>query len=65
MKSWRTTTTAILGIVGLLAPAIAASVDGNPATDPNWQIVLPAVIAAATGLFSRDNGVTSEQVGAK
>lgn len=65
MKSWRTTTTAILAILGLLAPAIAAAVDGNPATDPNWQIVIPAVIAAATGLFARDNKVTSEQAGAK
>jgi hypothetical protein len=54
-----------LGILSLLAPAAAATLDGNPATDPQWQIVIPAVIGLASGLFARDNVVTSEQVGLK
>ena len=65
MKSWRTTTTAICGILALLAPAVSAQIDGNPLTDPNWQIVGPACIVALQGLFARDNKVTSKQAGAE
>lgn len=65
MKSWRTTTASILGIVGMLSIAVQAALDGNPATDPQWGVVIPAIIGIASGLFARDNKVTSEQVGAK
>ncbi len=64
MKSWKTTTAAVCGIIGMLAPAISAALDGNPATDPQWSIVVPACIGMLTGLFARDNNVTSEQAGA-
>ncbi len=65
MKSWKTTLSSVCGIVGLLATAIPAAIDGNPATDPQWGIVIPTIMGLAVGLFARDNNVTSEQAGAK
>lgn len=64
MKSWKTTLAGISGIVGMLATAVSAMLDGNPATVPQWEIVIPAVIGMAGLLFARDNNVTSEQAGA-
>lgn len=64
-KSWKTTTAAVCGIIGILAQAAAAALDTNPATDPQWGIVIPSCIGMLTGLFARDNDVSSEQAGAK
>jgi len=64
-KSWRTTTAGVLGALGLILPAIAAAIDGDPATDPNWGVVVPSAIAALGLLFARDNKVSSENAGAK
>lgn len=65
MKSWKTTLSGIAGIVGMIGTALSAALDGNPATDPQWGIVVPAVITAAGLLFARDNNVSSESAGAK
>lgn len=64
MKSWKTTAAGIAGILGMLGTAVSAMLDGNPATDPQWSIVIPAIITSAGLLFARDNNVTSEQAGA-
>lgn len=64
MKSWKTTGAGIAGIIGMLGTAVSAMLDGNPATVPQWEIVIPAVIGMAGLLFARDNNVSSEQAGA-
>lgn len=51
MKSWKRTTAAITGILGLIATAVTAALDDNPATVPQWEIVIPAVIAQVGLLF--------------
>lgn len=65
MKSWKTTTAGVLGILGLLATAASAALDANPATVPQWEIVVPTIIGQIGLLFARDNAVTSEAAGAK
>lgn len=65
MKSWKTTTASISGIVGLLASAISAQLDNDPATVAQWAIVIPAIIGCASGIFARDANVSSEQQGVK
>lgn len=65
MKSWKTTAAGLAGILGMLGTAVSAMLDGNPATDPQWSIVIPAVITSAGLLFARDANVTSEQQGIK
>lgn len=52
MKSWKRTTAAITGILGLVATAVTAMLDDNPATLPQWEIVIPAVVTQLGLLFS-------------
>lgn len=64
-KSWKTTTGGLIGALTLALPQIQAAIDGNPATVPDWNVLLGA-IAMGIGLMSaRDNNVSSEQAGAK
>ena len=42
--SWKRTTSAITGIIGLAATAVTAMLDDNPATLPQWEIVIPAIV---------------------
>jgi hypothetical protein len=55
MTSPKTTTLGILGITTLLANVALQLIDGDPLTNPDWGIVMPAVLAALTGLFARDD----------
>ncbi len=56
---------AIAAVIGSIAIAAKALLDGDPATNPDWsQVVLTITVAA--GLFTtRQNNTTSEQAGAK
>ncbi len=63
--SWKTSLVGVLAIVGTICTALAAQFDGNPATDPQWKIVLPGAFTALGFLFTRDDGVTSAQAGAE
>jgi hypothetical protein len=64
--SWKTTTAGILAIftasVGLIANPL---LDNDPATIPHWAEFISIAIAGVTGLFARDNNVSSEEAGAK
>jgi hypothetical protein len=65
MKSWKTTTAGIAAIVAALATALGALFDADPLTMPDWGAVGAAVMAGIGLIAARDNGVTSEQAGAK
>jgi drug/metabolite transporter (DMT)-like permease len=65
MKSWKTTTAGIAAIVAALATAVGALFDADPVTMPDWGAVAAAVMAGVGLIAARDNGVTSEQAGAK
>ena len=65
MKSWKTTTAGIAAIVAALATAVGALFDADPMTMPDWGAVGAAVMAGIGLIAARDNGVTSEQAGAK
>lgn len=63
MKSWKTTTTGILAIVVAVGTAIKTYLATGAIPDIGALI---AAVSAGIGLISaRDNGVTSEQAGAK
>ncbi len=64
MKSWKTTlggVAAILGGLGLVAKMIS---DGDYGSDKIMSAVA-AIGAGFTGIFARDNNVTSEDAGIK
>jgi len=65
VKSWRTTIFGAGGLTSVIVPAINALLDGDPATVPNWEAVVPAIFMAVALFFARDNAVSSESVGAK
>jgi len=64
MKSWKTTLAGIAAIVAALATAVSAQFDSNPATVPDWTLVIGMITAGVGLMFARDNDKTSEQVGA-
>jgi len=64
VKSWKTTAAGIAAAIAAIATAASAYLDGDPATEPEWGIVV-AALSAAIGLFmARDNDKRSEDVGA-
>ena len=64
-KSWKTTAAGVAGIIIAIASCAQAALDGDPATVPNYEVALAAVITGLGLIFARDNGVSSEQAGAK
>jgi hypothetical protein len=64
MKSWKTTAAGVGGLMTTIGSVLNQLFDGNPATNPDWNLVLPIIFTSLIGIFARDNGVSSEQVGA-
>ena len=63
--SWKTSTAGIAAIIAVVANALAHQFDADPSTVPDWGLVIATVIAGIGLVAARDNGVTSEQAGAK
>lgn len=59
MKSWKRVTAVITGMVGLIATAVSAMLDDNPATMPQWEIVIPAVLTQLGLLVGHFTNTTS------
>jgi len=63
--SWQTTTCGVLGIVAVFCGVGIALLDGDPATNPDWTLVIAAVVAGVAAIRARDDDKSSEDVGAK
>jgi hypothetical protein len=62
--SWETTLTGLGAMLLALGSALQAQFDQDPATIPDWGLVLSLSLAGLGLLRARDNNKTSEQVGA-
>ena len=62
MTSWKTTTAGVGALIALIGTTLNQLFDGNPATNPDWNLVLPLIFTSLVGIFARDNTVTSAQV---
>ncbi len=60
-SSWKTTVAGIATIVGAICVAAKSLLDNDPATNPDWSVLVMAITAGAGLIAARDNGVTSEQ----
>jgi hypothetical protein len=65
MKSWKTTVTGIAAILTAVGAALTALFDNDPATTLDVTVTASAIMAGIGLIFARDNGVTSEEAGAK
>lgn len=65
LASWRTSLAGFLTVIAVSIPTIQAAIDGNPATVPDWQIVLASFGTFVVSLLARDNKTSSETAGAK
>jgi len=65
VKSWKTTVAGIAGVVAAIATAVQAQFDGDPATAPQWEVVIGLLATGVGLLLARDNDKTSEAAGAK
>lgn len=63
--SWKTTAAGILGVVAVAAPQILAYLDSDPATLPQWGVVVAAILTACGLTAARDHDVSSESAGAQ
>jgi hypothetical protein len=64
-KSWRTSVAGLGAIFVSVGAALTAMFDNDPLTNPEWGVVIAAIIAGVGLLSARDNKVSSEQAGAK
>lgn len=65
MKSWKTTLAGVGLILTSLGQVMTASFDSDPMTNPQWEVLIAAVIAGVGLFMARDNNKSSEDVGAK
>lgn len=52
--NWKTTSTGVGMLFAALSPVVIALTDGDPLTHANWEIAVPAVIAAIGFLLAKD-----------
>ena len=57
-KSWRTTTLGVLAIITGVAGFLKATLDGDPATDPDMAALVAAISAGLGLVFAKDAKVT-------
>lgn len=65
MKSWKTTLAGIGLILTSLGQVMTARFDSDLMTNPQWEVLIAAVIAGVGLFMARDNNKSSEDVGAK
>jgi len=63
MKSWKTTLAGLGVLFSALGAALQAQFDGDPATVPDWAVVVTALFAAVGLLLARDNDMKSPESG--
>ena len=63
--SWKTTLSGVFAGLVLLLGQAQTLLDADPKTNPEYTVIMAAVGMISLGWSARDEGVTSEQAGAK
>lgn len=64
-KSWQTTVTGICLISLAVINSAKLLVDGDTATNPDWNMTMAEILTGIGLIFARDNNKSSEAVGVK
>lgn len=54
VKSWKTTLVAVLIAANAAIHAVLVTCDSDPATNPDWNVVIALVVAAIGLFFAKD-----------
>lgn len=54
LTNWKTTAAALFLAAGSLLTAIAAQLDANPSTVPDWDVTIGLIVAAIGLFFAKD-----------
>lgn len=54
MRNWKTTAAGILAALAVLFNAISLMFDYDPTTNPDWAVVVPALVASIGLIFAKD-----------
>lgn len=65
LKSWKTTLSGVLAFIAATSAQFQTLLDNDPATNPEWNIILAALLALVGLASARDNDVTSEEAKSK
>ena len=53
-RSWKTTSAGIGVLLSTLGTTLNQLTDGNPVTNPDWNVVIPLLFTGLIGLFASD-----------
>ena len=62
-RNWRTTLAGVIAAVLAIGDGVMKLIDSDPLTNPDYQLIIAATIAAVGLMFARDAMVTSKQLG--
>ncbi len=65
LRNWKTTSVALGMIAVALGQAVPLLFDGDANTQPNWNVLIPEIMAALALLFARDADVSSQDSGVR
>lgn len=57
--SWRSSLFGVGGLATILFNVASMLLDGDPNTNPDWSVTIPAIITAAALLFTKDANVSN------
>ena len=57
LRSWKTSSLGILGVIPVILSAIKTLMDGDPATNPDWTVVISAILMAFGLTQAKDHDV--------
>ena len=63
--NWKTTAAAIGAFLAIAMPQFGMWTDGDPLTNPDWNILIAAVGVLLTGVFARDADKSSQDSGVR
>tara|TARA_R100000664_G_scaffold34016_1_gene53440 strand:+ start:9054 stop:9257 length:204 start_codon:yes stop_codon:yes gene_type:complete len=63
LMNWKTTLSGVIGALVVIGAEVQKFLDGSEATQPDWNVVIGAVVLALGLFFARDADKSSKATG--